>query len=59
MPVRAAAIVVSTQHTFDMTSDEVRELVEPYVRQALPEEWIDNDTAWARQPDWQIPDRWA
>ncbi len=50
MPVRAAAIVVSTQHTFDMTSDEVRELVEPYVRQALPEEWIDNDTAWHVNP---------
>ncbi len=49
-PVRAPAIVVSTQHTNEMTSDEVREVVEPYIRKALPEEWIDDETVWHINP---------
>jgi S-adenosylmethionine synthetase len=49
-PVKATAIVVSTQHTTDMSSDEVREVVEPYVRKALPADWIGNDTVWHVNP---------
>jgi len=49
-PVKATAIVVSTQHTSDMSSDEVREVVEPFVREALPEEWINGTTAWHINP---------
>ncbi|MCW5697065.1 MAG: methionine adenosyltransferase [Bauldia sp.] len=49
-PVKATAIVVSTQHTAEMTSDEVREVITPYVREALPESWIDDDTVWHVNP---------
>ena len=50
-PVGVTQIVVSHQHLVeDMTSRQVRELVEPYVRQALPKEWIAKDTVWHINP---------
>jgi S-adenosylmethionine synthetase len=50
-PVGATQIVVSHQHTVeDMTSAQVREMIEPYVRKALPEGWIDNSTVWHINP---------
>ena len=50
-PVRAHTIVLSTQHLDEgMTSADVRAVVEPYVRQALPEGWIDAKTTWHVNP---------
>ncbi len=50
-PVRVHTIVVSTQHTDgNMTSHDVRALIEPHVRGALPEGWIDADTVWHINP---------
>ena len=50
-PVRAHTIVVSTQHTDpEMDSADVRRLVEPYVRRAMPEGFIDRDTIWHVNP---------
>jgi S-adenosylmethionine synthetase len=50
-PVRAASIVVSTQHLDEaLTSDDVRRVVEPIVRTALPEDWIDAETIWHVNP---------
>jgi S-adenosylmethionine synthetase len=50
-PVEATQIVVSTQHLDEnMTSDDVRKVIEPYVRQALPKEWINGHTAWHVNP---------
>jgi S-adenosylmethionine synthetase len=50
-PVKATQIVVSTQHTDpDLTSSEVREIVEPYVRKALPEGWLNGTTTWHVNP---------
>ncbi len=49
-PVKANTIVVSTQHTNDMTSEEVREVVEPYVLRALPDGWVDEKTLWHVNP---------
>jgi S-adenosylmethionine synthetase len=50
-PVEATQIVVSTQHLDEsLTSQDVRALVEPYVRGALPEGWIRNDTVWHVNP---------
>ncbi|MEZ5908621.1 MAG: methionine adenosyltransferase [Hyphomicrobiaceae bacterium] len=50
-PVAAAEIVVSTQHLIeDLSSSKVREIVEPYVRAALPEGWISKDTVWHVNP---------
>ncbi len=39
-PVRAASVVVSTQHSPDVTIDDVREIVRPYVLDVLPEGWM-------------------
>jgi S-adenosylmethionine synthetase len=50
-PVGVTQIVVSHQHLIEnMSSRQVRELVEPYVRRALPEGWISKDTVWHINP---------
>jgi S-adenosylmethionine synthetase len=50
-PVGVREIVVSHQHLVeDMTSDQVRERVEPYVREALPKDWINGKTIWHINP---------
>jgi len=51
VPVGVTQIVVSTQHVdASLTSEEVRAIVEPYVRQALPGGWIGKDTIWHVNP---------
>jgi S-adenosylmethionine synthetase len=50
-PVEATQIVVSTQHLDEnMTSEDVRAVIEPYVREALPVEWINGHTSWHVNP---------
>jgi len=50
-PAAATQIVVSHQHLVEsMTSNQVRELVEPYVKKALPSGWITKDTVWHINP---------
>ncbi len=50
-PVEATQIVLSTQHMDEnQTSDDIRKIVEPYVRQALPGEWINAKTVWHINP---------
>jgi S-adenosylmethionine synthetase len=50
-PVGVREIVVSHQHLIeDMTSSQVRERVEPYIRKALPAGWITDKTVWHINP---------
>ncbi len=50
-PVGVSAIVVSHQHIVkDLSSSQVRDIVEPFVRNALPQGWITNDTVWHINP---------
>ncbi|MEL6363595.1 MAG: methionine adenosyltransferase [Pseudomonadota bacterium] len=49
-PKRVDTIVVSTQHLVDMSSAEVREMIEPHVRDAIPDGWIDDKTIWHVNP---------
>src|SRR5260221_2353204 len=50
-PVEATQIVLSTQHAReDQTSADIRKIVEPYIRQALPKEWISEKTVWHINP---------
>ncbi len=42
-PVRAARVVVSTQHDEKLEQEDVRELVRPYVERALPKGWMCED----------------
>tara|TARA_B100002052_G_scaffold275221_1_gene278947 strand:+ start:2368 stop:3543 length:1176 start_codon:yes stop_codon:yes gene_type:complete len=39
-PVGATSIVVSSQHTEDLSQDDVREIVRPFVLDVLPEGWM-------------------
>ena len=50
-PVGVTSIVLSTQHLAeDMTSDDVRKVVEPYIRETLPDGWISDATEWWINP---------
>ena len=50
-PVEVTSIVLSTQHhDEDQTSDDIRAIVEPYIREVLPAEWISQDTKWWINP---------
>ena len=50
-PVGVSSIVLSTQHESEkQTSADIRAIVEPYIREVLPEGWIDEDTVWHVNP---------
>jgi S-adenosylmethionine synthetase len=50
-PVAATQIVLSTQHLDPaLSSDDVRTIVEPYIRSALPDGWISKETIWHVNP---------
>ena len=51
IPTGVTSIVLSTQHLDDkMTSADVRSVVEPYIREVLPDSWISNETQWHVNP---------
>ena len=50
-PVGVTSIVLSTQHrSEDQTSSIIREMVEPTIRDVLPDGWISEDTKWHVNP---------
>jgi len=50
-PVEATSIVLSTQHLDEnLSSSDVRAIVEPYIRSALPQGWINEQTEWHVNP---------
>jgi S-adenosylmethionine synthetase len=50
-PVHVPQIVVSTQHLDPgLESKHVREIIEPYVKKALPAEWVTQKTVWHVNP---------
>ena len=50
-PMGATQLVLSTQHLDEnMSSSDVQHIVEPYIRKALPEDWITQDTIWHVNP---------
>ena len=59
-PVGVTSIVLSTQHLDEaMTSDDVRLVVEPYIRETLPEGVDYRRYCMAREPNWEIRNWWA
>src|SRR5438552_5099331 len=49
--VGVTQIVVSHQHLEeDLTSEDVRDIIEPHVRKALPKDWISEETGWHVNP---------
>ncbi|MBT8456960.1 MAG: methionine adenosyltransferase [Rhodobacteraceae bacterium] len=50
-PVEVTSVVLSTQHeSEDQTSDDIRAIVEPYIREVLPTEWLTDKTEWWVNP---------
>ena len=50
-PVEITSLVLSTQHLDEsMTSADVQDLVEPYIREVLPEGWLTAATEWHVNP---------
>ncbi|MBD3678262.1 MAG: methionine adenosyltransferase [Rhodobacteraceae bacterium] len=50
-PVELMQIVLSTQHTDEtQTSEDIRAIVEPYIREELPAEWFSANTEWHVNP---------
>ena len=50
-PVRASAIVVSTQHAADVKQKEIREtLIELLIKKVMPAEWLDKKTTYLINP---------
>ena len=50
-PVEATQIVLSTQHLdASLESRDVRKIVEPYIRRALPDGWVTDETIWHVNP---------
>ncbi|MDC1263058.1 methionine adenosyltransferase, partial [Planktomarina temperata] len=51
VPIGVSSIVLSTQHLdASMTSADVRAVVEPYIRETLPDGWITDATSWHVNP---------
>jgi len=50
-PVEVTSVVLSTQHeSEDQTSDDIRAIVEPYIRESLPADWLTAKTEWHVNP---------
>lgn len=51
VPVGVSSIVLSTQHLDEaLSSDDIREIVAPYIAEVLPDGWISDDTVWHVNP---------
>ena len=49
--VEVTQIVLSTQHeSADQSSEDIRQIVEPYIREVLPEGWLTDATEWWVNP---------
>ena len=50
-PVEVTQLVLSTQHASeDQKPDDIRAIVEPYIREVLPAEWLTEKTEWWVNP---------
>ena len=50
-PVSIESIVLSTQHLDpSLSSQDVKEIVEPYILEVIPDKWISKDTIWHINP---------
>ena len=50
-PVRVSSVVLSTQHLDEeLTSEDIRALVSPYITEVLPDGWLTAETEWHVNP---------
>ncbi|MET4101385.1 S-adenosylmethionine synthetase [Roseovarius sp. MBR-78] len=51
VPVEVMQLVLSTQHADEaQTSDDIRAIVEPYIREVVPNQWLTDKTEWHVNP---------
>jgi S-adenosylmethionine synthetase len=51
VPVGVSSVVLSTQHLDeDLTSEDIRALVSPYIHEVLPDGWLTDATEWHVNP---------
>ncbi len=51
VPVGVDSLVLSTQHESEsQSSDDIRAIVEPYIREVLPSDWLTDETEWWVNP---------
>ena len=51
VPVGITSVVLSTQHLdASLSSDDVHDIVKPYILETLPSDWIDSSTSWHVNP---------
>jgi S-adenosylmethionine synthetase len=51
VPTGVSSVVLSTQHLDEsLSSDDIREIVAPYIRETLPDGWLTDDTQWHVNP---------
>ena len=41
LPVKVTSVVISTQHSKDLNQDQVRELIVPYIKKSIPQNFLD------------------
>ncbi len=49
-PVKATSVVISTQHDAALSQEEVHGIVMPFIRETLPDGWLDDDTVYYINP---------
>ncbi|MEL6806535.1 MAG: methionine adenosyltransferase [Pseudomonadota bacterium] len=50
-PVGVSSLVLSTQHLVeDLSSDDIRSIVAPYIAEILPDGWLTDETEWHVNP---------
>ena len=41
LPVKVTSVVISTQHSKDLNQDQVRDLIVPYIKKSIPQNFLD------------------
>jgi len=49
-PTACASVVVSTQHDEGLSSEDIKEIVMPFINDAMPSEWLSSDTEYHINP---------
>ena len=39
-PVKVTSIVISTQHSKDLNQEQVREVITPYIKKSIPQNYL-------------------
>ena len=49
-PVKCTSVVVSTQHDEGLSSEDIKEIVMPFIKNTMPDNWLSNETQYHINP---------